>query len=54
MPILHNLVIPVPIPPAKSDIGNEETYESSESSAESSVEELYVADVDEKKSHLLR
>ena len=37
----------MPIPPAKSDIKNI-------SSAESSADEMYVADVDEKKPHLLR
>ena len=52
-PVFHNLGIPVPIPPAKSDIENEKTYESSVSIAESSADEMYVADVDVKKPHVL-
>ena len=50
-PVLHDLQIPVPIPAANSDIENKETYESSVSSVESSADEMYVADIDEK-SHI--
>ena len=52
-PVLHNLGIPVPTPPAKSGIENKGTCKSSVSFAASSTNEMYVADVDEKKPHLL-
>ena len=52
-PVPHCLWIPVPIPSAKSDVENEETYESCFSSTESSTDKMYVAYVDEKKPHLL-
>ena len=53
-PVFHNLGIslPVPIPPAKSDIENEGAKKTNVSSAESSADKMYVADVDEKKLHL--
>ena len=43
----------MPIPPAKCDTKIEETYKSSVSSAESSADKMYLADVDEKMPHLL-
>ena len=52
-PVPRDLGIPVPISPAKSIIENEESYQSSVSSAKSSADEMYVADVNEKKPHLL-
>ena len=41
------------ISPSKSDMENEETYESRVSSAESSTDKMYAANIDEKKAHLL-
>ena len=47
-PISHELRMPEPISPAKRDIENQESYKSSVSSAVSSTDEIYVADVDNK------
>ena len=52
-PVLLNLGIPVPIPPAKSGIENKGTCKSNISFAASSTNKMYVAGVDEKKPHLL-
>ena len=52
-PVSHDLGIPAPVPPPKSDIENAETYESSVSSAESSANEMYLTDVGKKMPHLL-
>ena len=49
-PVSHDLGY-CAIPPAKSDIENEETYKSNVSSAESSADDMHVGDINEK-SHI--